>query len=102
MGAIKVSNYRPLPHFLTIKPSETEGLGLFSTQDLLPGTRLGPSHYILPVVGLIRTPLGGFINHSDTPNCTKVDFQGYSEIITKEHIKAGDELLLKYKMYDPT
>ena len=55
---------------------------------------------------LIRTPLGGFINHSDTPNCGRSQIRikpGLDKwsIIVIEDIEEGEELTLKYKIYDP-
>ena len=75
-----MKSYRPLPDCLTIKSSNIEGLGLFATTDIEKNTVLGISH-ILYQKEYIRTPLGGFINHS---------------------IKAGDELTLTYTLYNVT
>ena len=41
---IKNSSWRPLPDFLTIKPSKIEGLGLFAVNDIPPGADLGMRH----------------------------------------------------------
>jgi len=92
--------YRPLPKYLTIQPSKIEGLGLFALKDIAKGEVLGVSHvtdYIYK--NLIRTPLGGFINHSDTPNCTRYVIQRYHYIRTLENITAGQEVTLKYSEY---
>jgi SET domain-containing protein len=45
--------------------------------------------------------LGGFINHSEEPNCKlrEVGHEMYLQTIQK--IKAGEELTLKYQMYNP-
>ena len=51
----------------------------------------------------IRTPLGGFINHSESANCELVDKDEdyhYKTIKTTEKIEAGKELTLKYSLYD--
>jgi len=97
--------YRPLPDYLTIKPSEIEGLGLFTLKDLEEDKSLGmthlyrhsePNHYL-------RTPLGGFINHSKEPNChlvTVTSFGPRKFLYTKRKIKAGEELTVKYTMYE--
>ena len=63
--------YTPLPKSLTIKQSKINGLGLFAKENIEQGTNLGTSHVKLGEQ-IIRTPLGGFINHSNDPNCTKV------------------------------
>jgi len=62
--------YKPLPKCITLEPSEIHGLGLFATQDILPNTCLGITHYFTGFE-IIRTPLGGFGNHSDNPNCER-------------------------------
>ena len=98
-------NYKPLPTGLFIKDSNIEGQGLFTTRDLTVSCDLGISHYEIDKI-LIRTPLGGFINHSNTPNCSRVENRISSlttkwNIIVIENIAAGDELTLKYKLYDP-
>ena len=67
--------YRPLPKQVQIRKSLIEGDGLFAKEFILKGTVLGVSHvaeYDHPELfpdGWIRTPLGGFYNHSTAPNC---------------------------------
>ncbi len=62
--------YRPLPNNVTIKKSGIEGLGLFATEFIDKGTFLGTTHIYDDRLedGLIRTPLGGFFNHTENPN----------------------------------
>jgi SET domain-containing protein len=90
--------YRPLPKSLTIKPSGIDGLGLFATQDIKAGTQLGVSHIIISD-DIIRLPLGGFINHTDNPNCVRIDVANKSYLHTLKDIKQDEELTLKYVMY---
>ena len=102
--------YRPLPPYLTIKPSSVEGLGLFAVEPIKKSTKLGVSHVgdVHFANGYIRTPLGGFINHSNTPNCEtlyeiwKPLRKRVIRINTITDIKEGEELTLKYTMYDPS
>ena len=111
-----MEHYRPLPACLTIKQSQLAEktnrpeLGLFATEAIPAGTELGPTHYIIESedrpIYLIRTPLGGFFNHSETPNCqvlTDVSTEP-TEITLKTtcDIKANQELTCRYTMYDPT
>ena len=92
--------YRPLPDFLTIKQSKIEGLGLFATEDISDGTSLGISHHLINFE-TIRTPLGGFYNHSDDPNCKKICGKGnWYELESIEDIKTGDEITVSYTLYD--
>tara|TARA_R110000824_G_C14679222_1_gene620034 strand:- start:56 stop:397 length:342 start_codon:yes stop_codon:yes gene_type:complete len=97
--------YKPLPDGLIIKDSGIQGQGLFTTRDLHVGCNLGVSHYRIDNE-FIRTPLGGFINHSDTPNCGKSQIRikpGFDKwsLVVVENISAGSEITLKYTMYVP-
>jgi len=95
--------YKPLPNTLTIKESDIEGLGLFATKDIKKNTNLGMMHYITEFSEIIRTPLGGFINHSNKPNCIKekenLIYEERTYLITNRLIKKGEELTVKYTMY---
>ena len=65
--------YKPLPFYLTIKDSKIHGLGLFALVKIDKNHTIGMTH--LQVENdLIRTPLGGFINHSEEPNLVKKEF----------------------------
>ena len=66
--------YKPLPKCLTIKKSPIEGLGLYATENIKANTFLGLTHIQNKDVehGYIRTPLGGFYNHSNEPNVRRV------------------------------
>ena len=91
-------SYQALPKELHVKDSPVAGQGLFAKEDISAGTHLGMSHLVIDDI-IYRMPLGGFINHSDTPNCVKYYEDGYYFIQTKTKIKAGDELFLKYSFY---
>jgi len=96
--------YRPLPDYLTIEPSFIEGLGLFTTEYIVDGIEIGMTHVYRQrphkEIELIRTPLGGFINHSDDPNCELIDLVGEKHLKTIRDIRPGEELTLKYKLYN--
>jgi len=88
--------YHPLPSGLTVADSSINGQGLFTTRRLVIGTSLGISHYRIDGE-YIRTPLGGFINHSDEPNCVRNQVRirpGFDRwnIVVIEDIVEGDEL----------
>jgi len=111
--------YKPLPDSVTIKSSQVNGLGLFATKGIGQGTDLGICHIELGQL-IIRTPLGGFINHSNDANCVKVkllltraqwnhradlpkadynvDFKKW-DLFTLQDIKEGEELTVKYTFY---
>ena len=98
--------YKPLPKELRLGFSDIHDIGLFAKEDIPKGTNFGMSHIQVSDT-LIRTPLGGFINHSEDPNCEKVklyfksdegDFTKWN-LITLRNIKKGEELTLKYTFY---
>ena len=95
--------YRPLPTSLTIQQSGINGLGLFAKEGIAQGTNLGVTHYKLNE-DIIRTPLGGFINHSNTPNVVKVELKDEKykkwNLITLRDIKTEEELTIRYTFYN--
>ena len=66
--------YRPLPKQLTIKNSPIEGLGLFATEDIKSNSFIGVTHIRDEQFEnkYIRTPLGGFYNHSNEPTVMRM------------------------------
>ena len=101
--------YKPLPETLTIKQSKVNGLGLFAEEVIPQATNLGTTH-IKVDDKIIRTPLGGFINHSNDPNCVKAElhpngaqgemFKKKWNLVTIKDIKPGEELTLRYTFYN--
>ena len=103
--------YKPLPNSLTIKPSKVNGFGLFAKETIPQATNLGMPHIKIGEK-IIRTPLGGFINHDGEPNCIKVelcmtnmddvqkpfDYKKWN-LITIKDLEEGEELTLKYTFY---
>jgi SET domain-containing protein len=97
-------NYKPLPPYLAIGPSEIHGAGIFAVEDIPKGVVIGITHIYDPNFehNFIRTPLGGFINHKDKPNCELIeDNEGgyYKKLQTIKKIEEGEELTLKYSLY---
>ena len=95
-------HYRPLIDELTIKESKIDGLGLFATADMRAGIFLGETHiWENKRWEYIRTPLGGFINHSMNPNCFINENIHYHdgqqrELYTTRPIKKGEEITVFY------
>ena len=101
----RLRQYSPLPSGLTVADSGIAGQGLFTTRKLVAGTDMGISHYRIDGE-YIRTPLGGFINHADEPNCQRTQVRvrpGFDKwnLMVMEDIEEGEELTLKYKLYAP-
>ena len=97
-------NYKPLPDYLSIGPSPIHGVGIFANEDIPKGVIIGITHIYDPEFqhNFIRTPLGGFTNHSDIPNCDLIEEDGdyhYKKLKTLHKIKEGKELTLKYSLY---
>ena len=67
--------YKPLPEYLSIGPSDIHGAGIIAKEDIPADIDMGITHVYDPEFqdDYIRTPLGGFINHSDTPNCELIE-----------------------------
>ena len=80
--------YRPLPDELTIKTSKIEGLGLFATAKIKKNSYIGLTHIRDEMFEgkYIRTPLGGFYNHSKESNIMKM----VSDVIPK--FELGDSI----------
>mgnify|MGYP003628697372 FL=1 len=126
----KIKNYIPLSNDLFIEESMIDGQGLFASTDIPKGTDLGISHVEIEKdkmspKEIIRTPLGGFINHQPVikdlkridednatdelievsgPNCEKKRQKPDGNktewnLITRKDIKAGQELTLEYTFY---
>ena len=95
---IEVS-YRPLPDNLELKSSDIHGYGVFASAPISQGETLGMSHINAPE--LIRTPLGGYINHSMNPNCMRLQEGNRWYLTAISDIRVGEEITLMYKGYRP-
>ena len=99
--------YKPLPDSIVIKESPIHGYGLFAIAPIKKGFLLGVSHIYAPgfETSYVRTPVGGFINHSDEPNCHKIEspeesMLTYFSLVTTRDIEQGEELTVKYTLYN--
>lgn len=95
--------YSPLPSCLTIRESEIHGLGLFALEDIAKGEILGIAHvrmveWLSFPQDYCRTPLGGFYNHSEEPNCELVG-DNIKRLVTMMEVKCGEEITCKYTLY---
>jgi len=101
--------YKPLPDNLRLGFSDIHDIGLFAKEDIPQATNLGMTHIKIGE-NIIRTPLGGFINHANDPNCIKVELRMTNEdnitfhykkwnLVTIKDIEPDEELTLKYTFY---
>ena len=90
-------NYRPLPKVLTIQKSDIEGLGLFASDFIPANVILGICHNIDAKNKIQRTPLGGFINHSESPNCVIIEESVYFYLKTIKQIYKDSEVTVDYR-----
>ena len=85
-----------------MKDSPIACKGLFALEDIPNDVYLGISHVVVDDT-IMRTPLGGFVNHSEEPNCVKeFETEEWGQIYhmrTIKEIKKGEELFLKYTFY---
>ena len=94
--------YKPLPEALEVRESDIEGSGVFAKEKIDGHTDLGMTHIKVPIIqGYIRTPLGGFVNHSSSPNCCLVQEMDWDDdrIVNFYPIRTkqpGEELSLIY------
>ena len=97
----KLKQFKPIPDYLTIKESDIHGLGLFATEEIKKGVELGISHVKDDrfLHGYIRTSLGGFFNHSTTPNCEAVYENDFIKIRTLSIVNFGDEITVDYALH---
>jgi len=95
--------YKPLPNYVTIRESPIAGLGLFAVKQILAGTYIGIIHIVQcenSPLDVIRTPLGGFGNHSDTPNCFKIKLENNNSWIGAiRDIEPNEEITWRYTLY---
>jgi len=94
------NTYKPLPINTTIENSLVHGLGLHATEDIDAGTVLGETHVLVFSQmrhEWVRTPLGGFINHSEHPNCYISTDKGDRTLHTVIPIAKGEEITVYYR-----
>ncbi len=116
--------YENLPYSIVdLVKTQDKGFSIVSKYDMAPGVCVGvgwyvnsdaKKHLLNPTsseIYKIRTPLGGFINHSNTPNCEvrheevfRYKHREPNETILADHwllyvskpVLAGEELLINY------
>jgi len=103
-------SYRPLPPEVRLGFSDIHDIGLFAKKDIEKGHNFGMSHLKIGE-RLIRTPLGGFLNHAEHANCfktalrytceedSKINYKVWN-LVAIQDIKEGKELTVKYTFYE--
>ena len=127
---LKEKPYRPFGEYLLfIEESMIDGQGLFAAQDIPKGTNLGVCHVEIEKdkmspKEIIRTPLGGFVNHQPVEKILNESTKEYEEVsgpncerirnsrdgakcewnlIPRKDIEKGQELTITYThlLFDP-
>ena len=98
----KLKTFEPLPSNVTIKKSRIHGLGLFAKNNICSDSVLGVTHVKDKRFshGYIRTPLGGFFNHSKNPNCEAIYIGDFIKIKTITNINFGEEITVDYTKHN--
>ena len=93
------NTYRPLPDNVHLDYSPIDGMGIFAKYDLDAKIFIGITHIAPRKKDLPRqrTPLGGFINHSDTPNCFITTDAGDRTLYATRPIEEGEEITVYYR-----
>ena len=80
--------YKPLPKQLTVRKSSIDGLGLYALEAIKRNSFIGVTHVRDEQFEnkYIRTPIGGFYNHSNEPNVIRM----VSDALPK--LKFGDSV----------
>ena len=96
-----MKNYRPLPKSVYLKNSQIDGLGLFNREQVNEGYEFGITHVADDRFehGYIRTPLGGFFNHSENPNCEAYVDNDFIKLKSLRTIEKDEEITVKYWLY---
>jgi hypothetical protein len=90
------SDLIPLPeafknNIITDK-SDIEGMGVFSGKNYVSGDLIAPAR-----IGLFRTPVGRYTNHSESPNCEmRLDGDGNINIFAITSISQNQECTVDY------
>jgi len=95
--------YKPLPDFLKLKDSSIHGLGLFANKNIKKNVCLGVTHIQDDRFedSYIRTALGAFFNHSETPNVDIVAAGDILLLVSNRDIAQGEEITARYTLYNP-
>jgi SET domain-containing protein len=94
-----IKGHNPLPDEVFIAESQIHGHGIFAAKQIPKGFDFGITHVADSRFdnGFIRTPFGGFINHSFTPNCRLYEIEDTLHIKTIKQIDEGEELSIDYR-----
>lgn len=76
-----------------VAPSRIHGLGLFAARAFKPHELIAPAR-----IGAMRTPVGRYANHSDTPNCAMVAHGSDIVLVSTEPVSIGSELTVDYRV----
>ena len=96
-----IEGYTPLPENVYIDKSPIHGIGIYAKVDIPKGHDFGITHVKderFPN-GLIRTSIGGFVNHSHDPSLKMFEVDDTVRMKTIKAIKKDEELVIDYSPY---
>ena len=111
MNTDSTKDFKPLPTYIELMDIPNQGKGLVTTKQLQMNDVIGVSHYTVKDShkgkfhqGLVRTSIGGFLNHSDKPNCRLVCGDGddcdiYYLQVRNPIILPNTQLTINYQLH---
>lgn len=89
-----MTEYIPLPKVVELRELIVGGFSLFASANIDANIKIGITHIkdIRFQDGLIRTSLGGFINHSETPTCELIKDLDFLVLKSLRKIVSGEEI----------
>ena len=88
--------YNPMPYGVTVAPSNIAGNGIHALKHFPAMHNFGITHHTIPE--LVRTPLGGFLNHSTEPNAALAYIDNAYILYAIKPILANTEITVCYSL----
>lgn len=94
-----IDGHSPLPDNVYIDKSPLHGMGIFAKISVPKGYDFGITHVADTrfTDGFVRTPMGGFVNHSNHPNTTMVIKEDIIRMYAAKDVRKDEELTVDYR-----
>jgi len=91
--------YKPLPPNITISSSPIHGLGVVATKFIPVGALIGISHYFTEEFGIVRSPIGGYINCDiEDPSAFVIREGNVLNLFAARDIMEDEEITIDYRI----